>query len=189
MNKFSFENSISKKKNFLINLSNKNDSSDDLNYLINNFCGTVVNNISEISNDLSIRIYLIGNIDLVKDNTKTFFVVKELSTNYNTITRDNFLFIELGQVPISIHNSGVFYRNFFNSDNFFTNITSEHKFQNLTESNKKSIALRKGIYLSKIIKQTKAENESLHFHLLRCSTNLTGPTDNFRLQIIKLLIL
>ncbi|WP_245233018.1 hypothetical protein [Maribacter forsetii] len=42
------------------------------------------------------------------------------------------------------------------------------------------MALRKGIYLSRVTKQIKGEKESLNFHLLRCSSNLTGPTDNFR---------
>lgn len=43
------------------------------------------------------------------------------------------------------------------------------------------MALRKGIYLTNVAKEeTKDKKEALHFHLLRCSSNLTGPTDNFR---------
>ncbi|WP_028889681.1 hypothetical protein [Tenacibaculum ovolyticum] len=180
MNKFSFENSISRNKNFLINLSNENNSSDYLDYLINNFCGTIVNSISEISSNYGIRLYVIGDIKHIKNDTRTVFIIKDLSSNYENLTNDNFHLIQLGQVPINIHNAGVFYRRYFDTDNFFSNIESEHKFQNLTESNKQSTALRKGIYLSNVIKQKKDKTESLHFHLLRCSSNLTGPTDNFR---------
>ncbi len=177
MKNFDFENSVSKNKNYLIDLSNENDSAQ---YLINNFCGTVIRNISEITNIQNIKIYVIGNIEQIKNDTRTFFIIKEFSSNYEDITKHNFSVIGHGQVPINIHNAGVFYRQFFTNDNFFTQIESEHEFQNLTESNKKSVALRKGIYLSKVTKQKKNTVESLHFKLLRCSSNLTGPTDNFR---------
>jgi len=55
-------------------------------------------------------------------------------------------------------------------------INSQHKFQELTESNKEGISYRSGIYLSNVEKK----GEDYHFNLLRCSTNLKGPTDNFR---------
>ena len=38
-------------------------------------------------------------------------------------------------------------------------------------------AYREGIYLTPVVPD---EDNALHFHLLRCSTNLDGPTDNFR---------
>lgn len=177
MNKIEFENSISKSKNYLIDLTNENDKSDDLQYLVNNFCGRIVNHVSEIPDTKhQIKIYAIGDTKHLKNETKKVFIVRELSLNYEDLTTKNFSKIGLGQVPINIHDAGVFYRRFFDSEDFFTKIKSEHEFQSLTESNKQSMALRKGIYLSKITKR----NESLHFHLLRCSSNLTGPTDNFR---------
>ena len=180
MNKFDFENSISKNKNYLINLSNENNYSEDLHYLITNFCGTVVSNTSEVPNTHEAKLYIIGDIEQIENETKTFFIIKEFSSNYEDITKENFSIIGHGQVPINIHNAGVFYRRFFSSDDLFTQIESEHEFQNLTESNKQSIALRKGIYLSKVTKLENGKTESLHFNLLRCSSNLTGPTDNFR---------
>jgi hypothetical protein len=45
----------------------------------------------------------------------------------------------------------------------------------LTESNKPDRSFRKGIYLSKVQKAA----EETRFNLLRCSTNLDGPTLNF----------
>jgi hypothetical protein len=62
---------------------------------------------------------------------------------------------------------------------YFKAITSEHKFQELTESNKPGVAYRKGIYLSEVTEDQKEEG-FLTFNLLRCSTNFQGPTDNFR---------
>lgn len=181
MNKFDFENSISKNKNYLIDLSKENDDSDDLKYLVNNFCGIVVKKLSEIPKiQNQVRLYAIGDTKHLKNETKSIFIVRDLSSNYEDLTAKNFSIIGLGQVPINIHDAGVYYRRFFDNDDFFEKIESEHEFQNLTESNKESMALRKGIYLSQITKQIKGENESLNFHLLRCSSNLTGPTDNFR---------
>ena len=42
----------------------------------------------------------------------------------------------------------------------------------LTESNKPGVSFRKGIYLSDVA----TEGDTSEFHLLRCSTNLDGPT-------------
>ena len=54
-------------------------------------------------------------------------------------------------------------------------------FQDLTESTKKSKALRTGIYLTDVTREVEdGEREVLNFRLLRCSSNLTGPTDNLR---------
>jgi len=177
MNKVDFENSLSKNKNYLIYPSDENNVSEELMYLLKNFSGTPVTHISEIPHTQNeIRIYFIGNAEEIKDESRTIFIVKDLSSNYEHINKDNFILITLGRVPINVHNVGVFYRDFFGNDNWFAKIKSEHEFQSLTESNKSSKALRKGIYLTKIHK----EEDSLHFRLLRCSSNLTGPSDNFR---------
>lgn len=181
MKKFDFENSISKNKNYLIDLSNENNSSKDLHYLVTNFCGTVVSSISEIPNDQNeIRLYAIGDIQYLINETRKIFIIREFSSKHEHLIANNFHQIGLGQVPINVQNAGVFYRKLFDNDNLFNQIESEHDFQNLTESNKQSVSLRKGIYLSKITKQEKGTIESLSFRLLRCSSNLTGPTDNFR---------
>jgi uncharacterized C2H2 Zn-finger protein len=73
---------------------------------------------------------------------------------------------------------GVYFRNFFHPEiNYFNLINDAHQFQTLKESNKQDNAFRKGIYLS----QVEEIDDEIKFKLLRCSTNLNGPTDNFRL--------
>lgn len=82
-----------------------------------------------------------------------------------------------GRVPIDVHGLGVFYRGFFDPDlDYVARIRGEHTFQSLTESTKPGTAHRTGIYLTPV----REERDGLHFRLLRCSTNLSGPTDNFR---------
>ncbi|WP_434426385.1 hypothetical protein [Nannocystis pusilla] len=82
-----------------------------------------------------------------------------------------------GRVPVHVHGLGVYYRCFFDSEvDYVAQIRGEHTFQSLTESTKPGTAHRTGIYLSPVRQQ----GDALHFRLLRCSTNLSGPTDNFR---------
>ncbi|MFY0533197.1 hypothetical protein [Nannocystis pusilla] len=85
--------------------------------------------------------------------------------------------VGLGRVPIHVHGLGVYYRCFFDPEvDYVAQIRGEHTFQSLTESTKPGTAHRTGIYLSPV----RQERDALHFRLLRCSTNLSGPTDNFR---------
>ncbi len=85
--------------------------------------------------------------------------------------------VSMGQVPINVYNVGVYYRDLFGPDgtDYFTTLETEHKFQVLTDSNKPSSAYRKGIYLSEVVET----REGPQFHVLRCSTNLDGPTEGF----------
>jgi hypothetical protein len=46
----------------------------------------------------------------------------------------------------------------------------------LTESNKEGVSYRKGLYITNV---EQLDNNDIKFNLLRCSTNLSGPTDNF----------
>lgn len=55
----------------------------------------------------------------------------------------------------------------------FEQLNAAHTFQCLTESSKPSVSYRKGLYLSRVNEQTGK------FNLLRCSTNLDGPTAAF----------
>jgi len=85
--------------------------------------------------------------------------------------------VGLGRVPIRVHGLGVYYRCFFDPEiDYALRIRGEHTFQSLTESTKPGTAHRTGIYLTPV----RQERDELHFRLLRCSTNLSGPTDNFR---------
>lgn len=85
--------------------------------------------------------------------------------------------VDKGRAPLLMHDAGVFFRGFFDpAQNYVERIQREHAFQALTESNKPSKAHRTGIYLTPV----EQKGDELHFRLLRCSTNLSGPTDNFR---------
>ncbi len=178
------ENNISKDKNFLVVLQENTEIPLELQYLINNFCGKVVNNFSEIQTNLSNKqIYICGDMSKFEDDFDFIYIIKEFSSNYENYNynKNTAEVIEIGKVPIIISNAGVYFRNLFDDDNYFDKVKAEHIFQELTESNKQSVALRKGIYLTEILKEQKEDKEILHYRLLRCSSNLTGATDNFRL--------
>jgi hypothetical protein len=86
-------------------------------------------------------------------------------------------FVHLGRLPLDVHGLGVYYRRFFDPDiDYVAQIRGEHTFQSLTESTKPGTAHRTGIYLTPV----RPAPDGLHFHLLRCSTNLSGPTDDLR---------
>lgn len=157
---------------------------------IENFAGMVITDFTNLDNYINslfqkslypIYVYLCGDISEISDQyifprQVQLFVIQELSYNFPGC-RLLYTLIELGQVPINIHNVGILFRQFFTSEKcYFNSVESEHQFQTLTESNKESNAFRNGIYLSHIMK----EGEVLRFNLLRCSTNFDGPTDNFR---------
>ena len=53
--------------------------------------------------------------------------------------------------PINIYNIGFYYKDVFDEEkDYFTLITSEHKFQYLTESNKQDKSHRMGIYITDV---------------------------------------
>ena len=176
-----FENRICKDKNILVVLNENEVNNSELLYLIDNFCGTVINSFSEIqkaNND--IKIYGCGDFSTTENVETEFYIIQDLSTNYENRINEKIHLISLGEVPIIISNSGVYFRNLFSENDYFNKIKSEHEFQHLTESNKESKAFRTGIYLTEVLKEIENNTEVLNFHLLRCSSNFTGPTDNFR---------
>lgn len=169
------ENVLLTNKNVLI-CSNVTNSDDQLEYLKKNFCGKILNGFDSYSDDLSM-VYFCGDVSKLKDYShmiKGLQIVKEYS--YNLDSFPDHKLITIGQVPINIHGCGVMVRQFLNNSDHFKKLHEEHEFQELTESNKPGKAHRKGIYLSKVTK----DEDKLRFNLLRCSSNLTGPTDNFR---------
>ena len=121
-------------------------------------------------------VYLTGDIsrlhELELKDAARVFVIAELSRGYGKDVE----LVDLGRVPIRVGGAGVYYRRFFDDahDHFHT-ICAEHTFQALTESVKPSTAHRTGLYLTPVRRQ----GNELRFHLLRCSTNLSGPTENF----------
>ncbi|MES9601937.1 hypothetical protein [Actinomadura sp. NPDC000929] len=105
------------------------------------------------------------------------FVVRELSHGYREGADGPWVPIGLGRLPLRVHGAGVYYRRFFDiDDDYFDRIRAEHEFQSLTESTKPGTAHRSGIYLTPVTQRS----DGLHFRLLRCSTNLSGPTEGFR---------
>ncbi|KAF3909725.1 hypothetical protein AA313_de0209290 [Arthrobotrys entomopaga] len=160
----------------------------DLNeylYLKANFCGRVLTFQTHklVDLDLSMQqtrygiVYACGNIEALRQwrdiDLYRVKVIKEFS--YNLKGRDGLDCVTLGEVPINLHGVGVYYRNPLGSHpdkNYFDILQSRHKFQSLTESNKPGTAFRKGVYLSEV----QTDGDASHFHLLRCSTNLSGPT-------------
>lgn len=111
-------------------------------------------------------IYLAGNIATLK-NTQHHHIIKELSVHCDESEK----MISVGKVPRSIHGCGVYYPCLFDTS-YFETVEKDHSFQILTQSNKPSSAFRKGVYLSNV-------DKNLEYNLLRCSTNLDGPTENF----------
>jgi hypothetical protein len=180
----STENKISKTKNVLLVLSNPEVPTKEFQDLINHFCGIVIPAGAEIEEAfLQKRIYVCGDVaQLKKESTPIYmYVIRELSFNYENRDPETMQIIGLGQVPIIVHDAGVYFRHFFEETDFFNRIKAEHEFQELTESTKPEKALRKGIYLTEVSKKVTADQkEVFHYHLLRCSSNFTGATGNFR---------
>ena len=147
------------------------------------FCGLVVSELDELNvkHKSDTIIFMAGDIGQIYENIKDkqkniFCIIRELSYNY--VESDEHEVLNIGEIPININNVGVYFQSFFDQKkDYFDLISTEHSFQDLTESNKPGKALRNGIYLTEVTQQD--ENELL-YKLLRCSTNLTGPTDNFR---------
>lgn len=178
------ENKLILNKHILIinNVININNAVNDIK---TNFCGLVITEIDfDILNNIAKNIdnntliYLCGNIadinldkfNIPKENIN---IITELSTNYD----NKYNLINIGEVPINIHNVGILFKQFYNTDkDYFKLLSEEHKFQSLTESNKVGVSYRKGLYITKV----EEENDMIKFNLLRCSTNLDGSTDNFR---------
>lgn len=174
------ENKISKDKNVLLVLQSNAAPNADLQYLTDHFCGSVINSLADLDATSNKKVYVCGDLSTLTASTQQLNIIKELSFNDDN-RPENSKIVSLGEVPVIISNAGVYYRKLFSDNNSFEKIKSEHDFQELTESNKESKAFRKGIYLSKITKDfTETGQEAFHYNLLRCSSNLTGPTDNFR---------
>jgi hypothetical protein len=120
-------------------------------------------------------VYLAGDLSkldrVALEDAARVLVIEELARDHD----HDFEVVSLGRVPLRVGGVGVYYRRFFEDADLFHTICAEHTFQALTESVKPSTAHRTGLYLTPVTQQ----GDELHFHLLRCSTNLSGPTENF----------
>ncbi|MFI0873218.1 hypothetical protein C6W96_20830 [Streptomyces sp. CS149] len=126
-------------------------------------------------------VYVCGDLSTVSDDqlrsAARVFVIRELSHGDDEDAGRPWTAVGLGRVPLRVHGAGVYYRRFFDLDaDHFGRISSEHVFQSLTESTKPGTSHRSGIYLTPVTQ----DGEERHFRLLRCSTNLSGPTETFR---------
>jgi len=126
--------------------------------------------------DLSRKtVYLAGDLSRLRggelNGAARVFVVEEMSRGFENHPFER---VSLGRVPRRVGGVGVYFPRFF-EDNDFHRICAEHAFQALTESSKPSKAHRTGIYLTPVSQH----GDELHFRLLRCSTNLSGPTESF----------
>jgi hypothetical protein len=118
-----FENRICKDKNILVILNENEEKNSELLYLIDNFCGTVINSFSEIpkaNND--IKIYGCGDFSITENIETEFYIIKDLSTNYENWLNGKVQIISLGEVPIIVSNSGVYFRNLFSENDYFNKI-------------------------------------------------------------------
>ncbi|MFE3559424.1 hypothetical protein ACFXKW_31895 [Streptomyces sp. NPDC059193] len=154
------------------------------NDLIRDFFGSTItpDDLASGSPNLAQKtVYLCGDISGISSRqlqaAARVFVVRELSHGYHEDVDKPWTLVDLGRVPIRVHGVGVYYRRFFGlGTDHFEGIRAEHAFQSLTESTKSGTAHRSGIYLTPVTRN----GDELHFRLLRCSTNLSGPTEGFR---------
>ncbi len=163
-----------------------NNNFEENNYeLYKKFCGTVLdfNCLIKDHNSYDFKrfsfIYFCGDLNKILElnidsNDKKFYLIKELSFNFYNNLGTNIEMINIGQVPLNYYNVGIFFPKFF-EDNYFEKIQNEHIFQQLTESTKPHQALRTGLYITEV----NQEKDEYSFNLLRCSTNFSGPTENF----------
>lgn len=163
-----------KANNILLMLSGVDNTGD----LASEFYGIVVSDMAQIPSLANKIVYLCGDVatacDLELGAAQHVYVIKDLSHGYDG--GKAWSPIDVGRVPIDIHGVGVYYRRFFDRDlDCFGSIIAEHAFQTLTESNKPGSAHRTGIYLTPV----EQHGDETHFHLLRCSTNFSGPSVNF----------
>ncbi len=151
-----------------------------------NFFGIRVNSLEKllsISNLDQKIIYLAWDIEAIYPYVKQYNirVIVDFSTNF---LESGLPTVSKGEVPIDIHGVGVQFRQFFGDVDYFSSFANEHKVQRLTESNKDDFAYRRGIYITPV---TQLNPTARKFNLLRCSTNLEGPTDNVRTTDIEIM--
>lgn len=191
------------KKNVLLILSSLSDSTREL---LKNFCGATIDiSVSDDTQANEYRqgktfegktVYLCGDFSKSKDfrlalpTAKKVFIIRDISYDYEESEEEeqqrrgfDFEIVGLGRVPLSVHGVGVLYPGYFvggnlsdKNNSYFHRIHQEHAFQSLTESTKPGIAHRTGIYLTPVTQDSEGNR---HFHLLRCSSNFSGPTENF----------
>jgi len=97
----------------------------ELEYIKKNFCGLVYSNITDLNNlirtsDVSDRSFYLccGSHCCALKTMKTnqIFIIRELIDSRTDPQPSGYKLISIGQVPLNVHNQGVFFKNFFDSD-------------------------------------------------------------------------
>ena len=151
--------------------------------IANTFAGTVIRSpeawsASAPSARAFAACYVFGNVgtscEVLGLDPARVFAVASASTNYDPDVTE---MVQLGQVPLRVPGIGVLYPAYFlPGDQHYQRLVTSHALQSLTESSKPGESYRRGIYITRVT----ASEWGKEFKLLRCSTNLAGPTDNRR---------
>jgi hypothetical protein len=177
------ENQLLAKHNVLLCLDPE--PSEELTSLREHFSGQVLTrseSLSKISTGPKRLVYVCGNLCQLDPTRLTddleLHVIAELSTGLPPPGEGiPYRKVRIDEVPQSVHGVAIYVKQFFDPEiDYFERLSEEHQFQSLTESNKPGSAFRTGIYLTPV----EERGDETHFRLLRCSSNFTGPTDNFR---------
>jgi hypothetical protein len=139
----------------------------DLELLKQEFCGRVITSaVCSLNNeDL---IYVAG--DIPHDLPGTVFIIDE----FCEIENCSYPVVSHLQVPRRKRDC-LWIPHFFPDKDYFHRVTQEHQLLPLTESKKPGVAHRTGRYFSK----GNEANTNEEYHLMRCSTNMAGPTQMF----------
>lgn len=151
------------------------------------FCGQVINELPELWPLLQCekprQVYLAGHLSTQQLET----IESRAAVGVCILLVQDYVHLEdatsippnilsASSIPVNVANFGVLFPRFFEGTHHFEAVQQQHEFQTLTESNKQGTALRTGVYISNV---HRAENGT-SFQLLRCSSNLSGPTNNFK---------
>ena len=155
--------------------------SDVVPQLLRGFFGAIVE-LSAVGTLAGKVVYLVGDISKLLsfrpqlELAQRVYVVRDCCVGYEGCSEWGAAEIGVGRVPLLVHGVGILYPRFFEESDHFGRIVNEHSFQTLTESTKPGVAHRKGLYLTSV---TRGGADELHFRLLRCSSNFSGPTESF----------
>lgn len=155
---------------------------DDGHFLVRSFAGRVITCVPAVPLETTESL---GRVFVVGDVTSACVALGLAPTDVSAVGGYSFnvpetaVTVSAGQVPRLVPGIGVLYPKYFDdADEWYSRLTRSHALQSLTESTKPGESLRRGIYITRVTEASPGGDA--HFNLLRCSTNLGGPTDNRR---------
>ena len=105
MSNNSEENRIAKDKNVLIVLNNHQEINEELQYLIDNFCGIVVYDLNADFNNK--KIYICGDLHNIGEDSPFLNIIKEFSVNDENISEEKSKFIKPRICPLHRETKGL----------------------------------------------------------------------------------